>query len=699
MVYDWDNKQEMCYSMYIEEKKSLEEIMEYLKENMSFNPSKRAFQTQFKKWGFPSKQNPAHKNEPLVQRIKELWDINTSQRDMVTILEREGWDIKERELMRVRNKNRWLLRVPNGNKSKKQTDQDVESQLQQAFYNNGAMLEGEQQMDGSMEGHMEGLPPASSMSKEDSRAESPPLSPEVMQKRKERLSKLAAESDEKWNTRKRRRRTRGWAGLPADPPGPPRFPSETTIDESKNFLRLDNLLYRDIRARFQRICEEAGIIKKTLAGPERWEAAKDSLIQESEHLQSVFWNTQENLDARKLALDVVCGDVTKRMRTLERRMTIAEAKNALGVNPEQSRELRNSFYQILKADHFTSKLEAGEEHWQELKTSWINGSELLLNLLAGGDDDPQHAQRVKAMEVLCRDVMKRLRDDQTKRDPTRKKRKFENTFQPDQAMDQFHHSQEETPDFQQDPQEALIQTAVHAHAHSQNQVQSHMQIPESHMHTQARQAHAQAQAHAHAQAHAQAQAHQQAQAHAHAQAQVHQQVQAHAQSQPQAHTPVMVSHGNMQNHTDMHIDPSQIDPSLLNAASNDPNLMVRGMQTQFADPQYTDQQFVNQAAQAFPSVTSPSLPVYIRLHPESHITAPNPLWIAMLNGTSLEELRRVAIGKFPNTMVGRVAGSMGGSPEQEVTIPIDNDSEMEAYLGTCVKPHFIVELLTGWKNA
>ena len=76
-------------------------------------------------------------------------------------------------------------------------------------------------------------------------------------------------------TRKRRRRTRGWAGLPADPPGPPRFPSETTIDESKAFLSLDNRLYRDIRSRFQRICEEADIIKKTIAGPERWEGPKD----------------------------------------------------------------------------------------------------------------------------------------------------------------------------------------------------------------------------------------------------------------------------------------------------------------------------------------------------------------------------------------------------------------------------------------
>jgi hypothetical protein len=38
MVYDWENKEEICYRMYIEEKKSLEEIMEYLKEEHKFAP-------------------------------------------------------------------------------------------------------------------------------------------------------------------------------------------------------------------------------------------------------------------------------------------------------------------------------------------------------------------------------------------------------------------------------------------------------------------------------------------------------------------------------------------------------------------------------------------------------------------------------------------------------------------------------------
>ncbi|PYH69092.1 Clr5 domain-containing protein [Aspergillus vadensis CBS 113365] len=412
MVYDWDGKREICYQMYIKDKKALEEIMEYMKNVYQFAPSKRAFQTQFKRWGFPSKQNPAHKNAKLVARVKQLWEKNTSQRDMLRILNEEGFEIKERELMRVRAKNRWLLRVPNGMKSQSRIQTPIQLPedegllaLQQEVYKTEAPPFDE----------TENLPTPTTDD-----PTSPNLPPEVLAKRKERLERLKAESEERWASRKRRRRTRGWAGLPADPPGPPRFPSETTIDESKKYLGLDNAMYRQVRDQFQRICEEAGFIKKTVAGLERWQDAKNKLIEGSPHLQQVFWHDPNQLEAKTLALDVLCTDVTKRMRTLERRMTIAEAKNVLGINPEESRQIRNAFYNTLKADHFTSKLEAGDEHWKELKDQWIQNSELLRQILAPGPADPEHTAKVKALEVLCRDVMKRLRDDQTKRDPARK---------------------------------------------------------------------------------------------------------------------------------------------------------------------------------------------------------------------------------------------------------------------------------------
>ncbi|KAJ5225125.1 hypothetical protein N7468_006350 [Penicillium chermesinum] len=404
MVYDWAGKREICYTMYILENKALEEIMRYM----------GTYQTQFKRWGFPSKQNPAHKNIALVARIKQLWEHNTNQRDMLRILTDEGFDIKERELMRVRAKNRWLLRVPNGTKphapeSPRYTPEDEGLlALQQEVYKNEETANANRDF------------PSESVTPKGKSPTPPGLSTQTLARRQERLDRLKSESAERWASRKRRRRTRGWGGLPADPPGPPRFPSETTIDESKQYLRLDNKMYRDLRERFQQICQESGFIKKTIAGPEKWQAAKTRLVQEIPHLQQLFEAEPTECDAKALALDVVCTDVTKRMRTLERRMTIAEAKNSLGINPEESRQIRNAFYDTLKTDHFTSKLEAGDEHWQELKAQWIRDQPLLQQILGPGNTDPQHTVKLKALEVLCRDVMKRLRDDQSKRNPARK---------------------------------------------------------------------------------------------------------------------------------------------------------------------------------------------------------------------------------------------------------------------------------------
>jgi hypothetical protein len=611
--------------------------------------SKRAFQTQFKRWEFPSKQNPAHKNVELVARVKELWERNVSQREMLRVLnEEDGFDIKERELMRVRAKNRWLLRVPNGMKAKKrESEQDVMDQLQQALFDDGSGSQ-QQQIEGEVE---EGEGGAAK--KEEDRAVSPELSPEVLAKRMERLQKLQAESAVRWLSRKRRRRTRGWAGLPADPPGPPRFPSETTIDESKAFLSLDSALYRDIRARFQRICEEADVIKKTLAGPERWEAVKARLVQESPHLQQVFWQETDNQEQKKLALDVVCTDVTKRMRTLERRMTIAEAKNALGINPEESRQIRNAFYQTLKADHFTSKLEAGDDHWRELKQQWIDESELLTNILAPGEADPQRQEKLKAMEVLCRDVMKRLRDDQTKRDPTRKK-KFDSNFTAEvpQNMESFTNDREEDiPQYPMPgPHDALVQAAAHAQAQAQAQVQ------------------AQAQAQAHMQAQAQAQA-----------------LARHNQS-----------HLLMSDHDDM-----RIDPSLLLATANDPSLMDSHHDHHgYAEQQYADQQYTAQAAQAaFPNPAN-SIAVYFRLHPASDIQPNSRLWVSTLSSVSVDELRQLATSKYPGTIPVRLEGIVKESNGQEMNLQIDHDEELDAYLAAIngVKPIFTVQLMQGWKN-
>ena len=372
--------------------------MQYMREQFNFSPSKRAFQTQFKRWDFPSKQNPAHKNASLVDRVRDLWEKNYTQQEMLSTLTDEGFHIKERELMRLRAKHRWLLRIPNGMKQWSLPEDLTEFQT--------------------------GILDAAGVPLEVVH-KSTPLSPgaekpqeeieDILKRRQELQEKRKVESDEKWQSKKRRRRTKEYAGIPADPEGPPRFPSETTLDESKQFLNLDADQYKAVRDQFEAICNDEGVIKKTLAGTDKWAAVKQRLIRENENLQAALWTEpKRDVQSKELALDVICTDVTKRIRTIGRRMTIAEAKNVLGINPEQSRQVRNAFYTTLQADQFTSKLETGPEHWQELKDEWVTRVPILQQLFAAGQADPQYEGKQKALETLCRDVMKRLRDDQNK---------------------------------------------------------------------------------------------------------------------------------------------------------------------------------------------------------------------------------------------------------------------------------------------
>lgn len=38
MVYDWDSKEQLCFDLYINQKKSLEQIIEYMRKEFDFTP-------------------------------------------------------------------------------------------------------------------------------------------------------------------------------------------------------------------------------------------------------------------------------------------------------------------------------------------------------------------------------------------------------------------------------------------------------------------------------------------------------------------------------------------------------------------------------------------------------------------------------------------------------------------------------------
>lgn len=368
--------------------------------------SKRAYQCRFREWGFPAKHQPAHRDADLAVRIRELWEVNTPNKQMLSILRGEGWDVKERELTKLRKDHNLLLREPNrnGNGSHKRYKRKRDA-LGELTDQNG--------QDGATESPEE--PPRA-------RSPDPILPPEVIAKREARQARLLAESQERLKAGTRRRRTKVWSGLPPDPVQPPRYPSELTMEESKKELGLDRLLYHEMRNIFEDICRSNNVIKKTLCGTETWRAVKEQLIGQFQHLQPIFWGMEVadlNLTQKPMALDLICMDVTKKIRTVGTRITISDAKNILGITPQEGRDVRSAFDAILKGDHFVSKLDVPKEHWDALKEKWIAESPKLQQVLAGGDADPELPGKLRSLESIASDVQKRHRDYQTRKDPTR----------------------------------------------------------------------------------------------------------------------------------------------------------------------------------------------------------------------------------------------------------------------------------------
>lgn len=474
MVYDWEAHKDTISHLYVQENKQVDDIIEYMRVNHDFTPryvsillincppisaslaspgprsvrrgsalspaglprraicsavessanslpnfrnfsrkkdnlrSKRAYAAQFRRWRLPSKHQPALKNDRLVARVQELWARNLSQPEMLRVLAGEGFSIKPRELHRVRSQHRWLLRSPSGagtgGASVAAAGSADAGRTPERADEQG--LDGDEVdlADGSGSGHIVGG------------ADEDLSGTSSQQHALDHRLEMEAESASRFASKKRRRRTRQYAGMPADPPGPPRFPSETTLAASQEILGLDRAAYAAARDKFQAICEGAGILKKTVAGPEAWEAAKSDLVAAFPHLQAVMWAGDGDAERKKLALDVICSDVTKRMRAGgDKGLALAEAKNILGLNPAESREVRATLYDILKKDGLTSKVALGPERWKSLKQKWIDESEMLRKILSRLDDSTSYEMKTKAVEAMATDVMKRVRDDQSKR--------------------------------------------------------------------------------------------------------------------------------------------------------------------------------------------------------------------------------------------------------------------------------------------
>ena len=320
---------------------------------------------------------------------------------MVETLNLEGFEINERQLSRIRKQHKLWMRE-SGRTRGKEVDEGVENEA----------------VDESAQPDNNGITPKTGQIRlraaQDWHADVPQ---EVIVKRQQRQAQLMAESEERLKSRKRRRRTRYWAGLPPDEDLGPRFPSELTLAEGIVELNLDKVLYRNVRQSFEQICQSQNIMKKTLCGAEKWNQAKNELIGRYPQLQTIFWDPNAGFigqTKKPMALDVICMDVTKRLRQAGQHISIADAKNTLGLTPEQGREVRAAFNLILREDFFTGKLDTTKEHWDGLKSRWIKESPQLSSSLSLGETDPAYQNKMKALESIARDVQKRNRDRQTR---------------------------------------------------------------------------------------------------------------------------------------------------------------------------------------------------------------------------------------------------------------------------------------------
>lgn len=411
--YDWSDKRDICHKLYVEEKKSAVEIAKYFAERFNVSeddlPCRKGFLRQFAIWGFPSRINKLSEEEErtVSNRIKEMWEQNISQKDIKNTLIEEGWDLKHHIFnklwrengLRLRNDQGYKLPDPNAppKKRKRRSFNAGDGNANEAT--DGGVTNDPIDLDAPAVEDNQTLPITG------------PLDPDEAARRAQRLFEIQLESDQRLSARKRRRRIRGYGHLPPDEAGlAPRYASETSLDECKACLNLDNDMYQTVRNEFEVICRELGIIKKTQCAEGVWEECKKRLIRESMHLSAVMHPLQPDQDKKVIALDCLCCDVTKRMRVQGKSITIAQANNLLGLNPGESKEVRRLLYDILAADSFESRLVCGEEHFQELRQRWFNSNEKLQQIMAENDQ-----AKVKAVDLLCKDVMKRFREDKNRR--------------------------------------------------------------------------------------------------------------------------------------------------------------------------------------------------------------------------------------------------------------------------------------------
>ncbi|KAF4978950.1 hypothetical protein FZEAL_4747 [Fusarium zealandicum] len=659
MGYKWAPHKELCYQLYIKDRLPLEDVMEHMKNVYQFTPSKRAFQVQFSRWDFPLKQRPAHKDERLVKRIHELWQRNTPQREILRILnEEEGFDINARELIRVRARNRWLLRSRHGDRARSWTEEQESESLggiSPAHQGDSAMSIPNQ------EGEYPRQPTSVSSTGTAHTSHglgAPAPKPVRISKRQSRRNRQQAAEGELV-----------------------RFPSEMTLNDCKNALGLTMATYTEMRECFQRICEQESIVKKTLAGPERWDYVKNRLIHERPHLQEALWVSKDKLETKQLALDIISTDVTKRMRNSDTMMSLFDAKNVLGLDPTMVHDVRASLHEMLCEAKLTNKTDVTPEKWEEMKRRWVETSPHIKDVDWDGED-AESRQRVRAVEIVARDVIKRRRDE--KSIMKRKGPQAARNRQPEPREEHAHDVRELRPDIEEQhpqTQRAMSDRGASRASSSDGPPQMDDDELDGDLGNSGFEPRSEASQDSHMSF-----------------GPSRRPAPPHHPTAIQPQNSNLPSSGGVLPQPHRLLAPSAATDMPLNPQYGSSLYLGTNSQPAFMDQQYVSQQF--SAAPSNPmfqgvQAVSTAFAVFLRLHPSSTYATSTSLWIGTMTSQSVQELRQVAIAKLPGAMCVQIEGILKDGKGTELPLQIQEDEELGAYFAHMQggPPTFAVQLV------
>ncbi|MCJ1245922.1 hypothetical protein MMC30_003126 [Trapelia coarctata] len=365
--------------------------------------SKRAFQNQLKLWNFQKRHIPAAKRPEVVAAVEQLWKEHVAPKEMLRILNEErGFEVGARELARLRADNKWFIRARNGTEEKEAASSAVGAgDKEKDAVDDGGSTD-EEEMIAAIDASLNcaatlasaslassSLPPATSTTTED--LAQAPLHPTSTgapsQQQQSATTKLTLAE-----VRKARRRIHH--------PTTGKFPSEMKLEDCKKVLAISEPTYQAIRTAFLAICETSNIQRKK--GCTIWAEAKLRLIDSVPALKAIFEQPMpaNEKERKELAVDLICQDRTKNLRRNATRMELRDAKKLLCLDPAGVTRVQAALVKKLKADGFSTKTEAGEQHWKELRDAWVKEEGL------GGNGE--HGD--KACDVICADVMKRMND-------------------------------------------------------------------------------------------------------------------------------------------------------------------------------------------------------------------------------------------------------------------------------------------------